>query len=157
MKTNAASSCVVARRTPVATNSAFTLVEVMIALVLVSMMCASTFAGIQLVSRMAVSSAVRSEAHRIMQAEAERLTSVGYSDFTPSGDQSVVSSLKTTFSPGNQAALEYPPAGTAGRVTFTKRVVNVSTSTTTRTLRVEVQWTWQGKVTVISTPVMRAI
>lgn len=135
--------------------AAFTLPEVMIALVLVSALCLSTFVGMRLVSNLAMTTAIRSEAHRLMQAEAERLMSVGYGSFVASSAVNIPAVLKTTFRPGTEARLA-PAPGTAGRVTFVRRVVEVASTSTTRTLRVEVQWTWLGKTTVISVRVFRS-
>lgn len=156
MKTGASS---VRMLTPVRRRfnpKAFSLVEVLVGMVLVMLMCASVFPGLQLITKSAMNTAVRSEAHRLMQAEAERLMSVGYASFTTATEQTITSSIKTTFAPDKSSQFQYP-TNQAGRVTFKRRIVAVSETSTTRTLRVEVEWTWQGRNTVISMPIFRSV
>lgn len=135
-------------------DGAFSLPEVMVAIVLISMVCLSVFSGLYLISKLALNNAVRSEGFRLMQAEAEYLTSADFSTFGPVADQTITSCVKTTFRPGREAQFEYP-TDAAGRVVYTRRVVNVASTPTRKNLRVEVQWTWQGKTSLISVPVMR--
>lgn len=133
----------------------FTLPEVMIALLMVAMMCLAVFAGLDSISRLALGTAVRNEAHRLLQAEAERLSSVPFQNFVASSNQTITSNFRTTFLAGNQAQFSYPPSS-QGRVTFTRRVVEVAASGTTRTLRIELDWTWQGRATTASLPMFRS-
>ncbi len=133
----------------------FTLSEVMITLLLTAMMCLAVFAGLQTTSKLSLGTAVRSEAHRLLQAEAERLSSVEFASFVASADQSISSSFKTTFLAGNEAQFSYPSSSSPGRVIFTKRVVAVASTSTSRTLRIEVEWTWQGRSSQISIPMFR--
>jgi Tfp pilus assembly protein PilV len=137
-------------------RAGFTLAEVMITLCLTAMMCLAVFAGLQTISRLGLESAVRTEAYRLLQSEAERLTSVDYSSFVSSGNQTIPSSFKTSFLAGNQAQFAYPASGTTGRITFTRSVTDVTSTSTSKTLQVQVQWTWQGQSHVISLPVFRA-
>jgi prepilin-type N-terminal cleavage/methylation domain-containing protein len=136
-------------------RAGFTLSEVMIALVLVAMLCLGVFAGLQVITRLSLGTAVRSEAYRLLQAEAERLSSVDFASFTAVPDQTITSNFATSFLAGNQARLTYPSTGNAGRVAFTRRVVETASTGSTRTLRVEVQWTWQRQTSLISLPVYR--
>lgn len=137
-------------------DGGFTLVEVMIAMMLIALMCLSVLTGLRSITDMTMGVAVRSEAYRVMQAEAERLTQIDYDSFQASGDQTTTSCLKTTFLPGNQNKFDYPANGSGGRITLTRRVVEVSSTDTTKTLRVEVRWTWQGRTNLISTLLFRA-
>lgn len=155
MNTGASSNRVVTRTRSRSAQAAFSLPEVIVAMVLVTLMCVSVFPGMQLVSRSAINTAIRSEAHRLMQAEVERLTFGTYSAFTASADQTITSAIKTTFGPDKHQRLQYP-SSQAGRVVFTRRVVEVSSTSKSRSLRVEVQWVWQGRAIVISTPLFRS-
>ncbi|MBS0663088.1 MAG: hypothetical protein JSR48_07465 [Verrucomicrobia bacterium] len=129
----------------------------MIALFLIALMSLAIFQGLQTISKLALNVAVRDEGYRLLQAEAERLLAADYAGFTATtSDQSITSNIKTTFLPGNQAQFEYPASGSAGRVTFTRRVVGVSSTGAAKSLRVEVQWTWQGRPSLISTLLYRA-
>jgi Tfp pilus assembly protein FimT len=135
----------------------FTLGEVMITLCLTALMCVAAFTGLGTISRLTMAVAIRSEADRLMQAESERLTSVDFNSFVASSsDQTITGSLKTSFLSGNQAQFAYPATGSSGRVTFTRRAVEVASTSTTRTLRVEVQWTWQDRPSLISTVLLRS-
>jgi prepilin-type N-terminal cleavage/methylation domain-containing protein len=89
------------RKPPAKHQAAFTLPEVMITMLLISMMCLGTFAGMQQVSKAMTAVAIRSEAHRVLQAEAERLLSTEYTSFSPSAEQTVSSSFKPSFIPYN--------------------------------------------------------
>ena len=122
---------------------------------LISMMCLSVFAAMQQITKATLALAVRSEAYRLMQAEAERLLSVDYNSFTASGNQTLTSAVKTTYTPTNDAALTLPADNALGRATFTRRVVSAGSTATSKTLRVEVEWTWQGHANLISTPLYR--
>lgn len=155
VKTGASSNSVVTLPRRRFSRAAFSLPEVMVALLLVSVVCMAVIPGLQLISRTALDGAIRSEAHRLVQAEAERLMSVGFASFQAAADRSVQSCVKTNFKADSSAKYEYP-SSSAGRVTFTTRTVEVSSGSTSRTLRVEVQWTWQGKTVVVSTPVFRS-
>lgn len=134
----------------------FTLVEIVVTLFLVALLCIAAFAGMQTLSRMTMGIALRSEAHRHLQAEAERLTSASFESFTASSDQPLTSSFKTTYAPSTQAQFAYPTTGAAGRTVFVRRVVAVDSTSTSRTLRVEVQWTWQGRTSLVSTLLFRS-
>ncbi len=135
----------------------FTLGEVMITLCLTAMMCVAAFTGLATISRLTMAVAIRSEADRLVQAEAERLTSVDFTSFVESSaDETITASLKTSFLSGNQAQFAYPATSNSGRVTFTRRVAAVASTSTTKTLRVEVQWTWQGRPSLISTVLFRS-
>jgi prepilin-type N-terminal cleavage/methylation domain-containing protein len=138
------------------TKSGFTLSEVMIAMVLISIMCLSVFGALQSTSRLALNTAIRSEAHRLMQAEAERLISVDFGSFGSSADQTITSSVKAIFGPNKDAQFALPANNANGRVSFTRRVIEVSSTSSSKTLRVEVQWTWQGHTSLISTPLFRS-
>jgi len=137
-------------------NKGFTLAEVMITLSLTALMCLAVFAGLETVSRLSLQTAVRMEAYRLLQSEAERLSSVNYTSFVSSGNQTISSAFKTSFLAGTQAQFTYPASGTNGRVSFTRRVVDVASTGTSKTLRVEVQWTWQSQANLISMPVFRS-
>lgn len=145
-----------ARRFLAGPERAVTLPELMIVLLLIAILCLAMFAGLQTVSRIVLSTAVRAEANRLLQAEAERLVSVPYPDFTATGTQDITSSFRTSFRPGTQAALTHPGSDSAGRVTFRREVVQVTSTATTRTLQVQVSWLWQGQSRQISTPVFRS-
>lgn len=122
-------------------RAGFTLTEVMIALTLVAVMSLAVFAGTQTITQVAVRTAIRNEAERLLQGEAERMMSVSYGNFIASTtDETIYSSFRTTFRNSTAAALTYPTSGTSGRTEFTRRVVQVSSTSTSRTLRVEVQW-----------------
>lgn len=108
------------------------------------MMCLSAFAGLQLISRLTLDIAARSEAQRVLQTEAERLNAADFSSFVASDAVTITSCLKTTFRAGSQAQFALSSDHAAGRVTFTRRVVEVSSTSTSRTLRVDVTWTTQG-------------
>jgi hypothetical protein len=129
----------------------------MITLLLIAMMCLSIFSGLETISKLALGTAIRSEAYHLLQAEAERLTAADFGSFAAMANQTSASCLKTTFAPGNQAQFAYPATGSQGRVTFTRRVVDVTSTATTKTLRVEVQWAWRGRSYLISTLVFRTI
>lgn len=123
----------------------FTLVEVVVALVLISMLCVSIFASIHLISKLALNSAIRVEAYRLAQAEAERLESVGFASAAAYTDQVLSSSLKTAFRRSTENRFEYSPTNASGRVTFTRRVVDLGSTSTMKNFQVEVDWTWQGQ------------
>lgn len=138
-------------------RAGFTLGEVMITLCLTAMMCVAAFTGLGTVTRLTMAVAIRSEADRLMQAEAERLTSVDFASFVASSsDEAITGCLKTSFQSGNQAQFDYPATSNSGRVTFARRVVEVASTSTTKTLRVEVQWTWQDRPSLISTLLFRS-
>ena len=143
-------------QTAIKRRAGFTLSEVMITLCLTAMMCVSIFAGLQNISRLTMAVSSRSEAKRLMQAEAERLISVEFGSFAASADQLITSCFRTSYVPGSEAQFAYPASGTTGRVIFTRRVVAVDATSTTKTLRVEVQWMSQGRTNTVSTPVFRA-
>lgn len=148
-------------RKPAKRKAAFTLPEVMVAMLLIAMLCLSVFAGLQQVSRAMMTIALRTEAHRLLQAEAERLLNTNYASFTASSAESITSSLKTSFvsekkkdaPPISHKAL--PPGNANGRVVFKRQVVAVAATDTSTTLRVDVSWTWQGRPNVISVPLFR--
>jgi prepilin-type N-terminal cleavage/methylation domain-containing protein len=135
-------------------DAAFSLPEVMVAMVVISLVCLSVFSGMYLISRLALNNAVRSEGFRLMQAEAEHLTSLDYFSLDASPDELITSCVTTSFRPSREAQFDYP-SDAAGRVTYTRRVVNVASTGTSKTLRVEVQWTWQSKTNLISVPILR--
>lgn len=138
-------------------RTGFTLVEVMVSLTLISMMCLAVFKGLGTMSQVAISTGVRSEGQRLLQAEAERLMSVSYGNFVAStADETIYSSFKSIFKSSTAAALTYPTSGNTGRFPYTRRVVAVSSTTTTRTLRVEVQWPWNGKTTKLTMLILRS-
>lgn len=136
-------------------NAGFTLSEVMVTMFLISMMCLGIFAGLQQISRAMMAIAIRDEGYHLLQAKAEQLLGGTYASFAASSDQSITSEVKTSFNPSTTAALTLPSDNAAGRITFTRRVVAVAASDTSKTLRVEVQWAWQGRTTVISSPLFR--
>lgn len=137
-------------------RAGFSVPEVLIAMVLITLMSAGIFAGLQLVTRAALTSAIRTEAHRLLQAEAEKLLAVGYTNFVASADQPITSSVRTSFGRDKSNQFDYPaPLPKEQAVKFTRRVVLVSSTASSRTLRVEVEWTWLGKKAVISTPLLR--
>jgi type II secretory pathway pseudopilin PulG len=133
-----------------------TLPEVMIALLIVAAMCLTVFGGLNMVSKWALHSAISSEAQRLLQAEAERLLSVPYAHFVAGADETSTSSVGTTFLAGMQPRLSYPPTRPGARVSFTRRVIAVASTATSRTLRIEVAWTWHGGSHVVATPLYRA-
>lgn len=123
-------------------------------MVVISLVCMVIFPGMYLVSRLALNNAVRSEGFRLMQAEAEHQTSLDFFSLGAYPDQLITSCVKTSFRPNKEARFDYP-AESDGRVTYTRRVVSVAATTTSKTLRVEVQWTWQGQSNLISVPILR--
>lgn len=136
----------------------FTLTEVIITMVLIAVMCLGVFAGLQQITKATLGVALRNEAYHHLQQEAERLLTADYSDFTASSsDTKIPSAVKTSYSRSNVDPLKVTgfADNKAGRVTFTRRVVAVSNTATSRTLRVEVEWTWQARPFRISTPVYR--
>ncbi len=137
-------------------RAGFTLLEVMVAVFLGAVICLGIFSGLQTASRLSLGVAIRSEAYHLLQAEAERLTWVTFDSFASSPDETITACLRTSFVPGRETQFSYPATGAAGRVAFTRRVVDVASTGTTRTLRVEVQWTWQGRTSLISTLLYRA-
>jgi prepilin-type N-terminal cleavage/methylation domain-containing protein len=137
-------------------NAAFTLPEVMITMFLISMMCLAVFAGLQQITKAALAVAVRSEAYHLMQAEAEQLLAGDFTSFAATAaDQTITSSVKTSYLPNTTAALGISTDNAVGRTTFTRRVVAVSSTATSKTLRVEVQWTWQGRPYLVSVQLFR--
>ncbi len=137
-------------------DGGLTLPEVMIALLVVSSVCISVFAGLSTMSRWALHSAIQSEAHRLLQEEAEQLLGGGYAGFVASPDESITSSVRTTFLPGAQPRFTPPADGSGARVNFTRRVVEIDSTETSRALRVEVEWTWQGRAYSVVCPLFRA-
>ena len=125
--------------------SAFSLVEVVVAMVLISTLCVSIFASVSLISKLAMNAAIRTEAYRLAQAEAERLESVGFINATAYSDETIISSLKTTSRRSSEAQFAYSPTNALGRVTFVRRVVDLGSTATMKNFQVEVDWTWQGK------------
>ncbi len=142
-------------RVPSAT-AGMTLPEVMIALLVVSAMCLSIFAGLQNVSKWALHAAIRSEAHRLLQAESERLLSLPYADFVAAADRAYTSSVATSFRPGFQQRFDYPPGNASARVSFSRHIVQQASTASNRTLQVGIDWTWQGKNFAISVPLFRS-
>lgn len=136
-------------------TAGFTLTEVMITMLLISMMCIGVFAGLRQISKAMLAVAVRSEAHRVLQAEAERLLSTDFTSFTASAPETITSSVKPSYVPSKASAFTLPPGNAAGRVKFTREVIAVASSDTSRTLRVEVRWTWQNQPNVVSSPLFR--
>lgn len=141
----------------------FTLPEVMITMFFISVMCLGTFVGLQQVTLAMMNVAIRDEAYHLMQAEAERLTATDYgSASATASDQSITSSVKSSFIRFRDGAVPQFTITTdndPGRITFTRRVVQVSSTSTSKTLRVEVQWTWPtgGRTNLISCPVFRTL
>jgi prepilin-type N-terminal cleavage/methylation domain-containing protein len=149
-------SAMSSNRRVVAKNVGFTLPEVMITMFLISMMCLAVFSGLQQITKAALAVAIRSEAYHLMQAEAERLLDGDYASFAATTtDQTITSSVKTSYTPSTTPALATSADNGVGRSTFTRRVVLVSSTTTSKTLRVEVQWTWQGRPYLVSTQLFR--
>ncbi len=137
-------------------NAAFTLAEVVITMFLMSLTCLGIFAGMQQITKAMMAVALRDEAYHLMQAEAERLLATDYTSFTATAsDQSITGAAKTTYLPSTAAKFGITSDNALGRATFTRRVVQVSSTTTSRTLRVEVQWTWQGRSQTITTTLLR--
>lgn len=136
-------------------TAGFTLIEVMITLFLISLMCLGVFVGLQQITKAMMTVAVRDEAYHLLQAEAERLLTADFSAFTASGNQTITSAVKTTYSPSNAAKLTPPSDNAVGRTTFTRRVVQVENTPTSRTLRVDVTWTLNGRTTTVSAPLFR--
>lgn len=144
----------VQQRIPRSTDG-FTLGEVMIAMFLISMLCLGIFAALQQISGTMMAIAIRDEAYHLMQAKAEQLLSGNYADFTASADESITSAVKTSFHRSTAAALMLPSDNGGGRITFTRRVTQVASTTSTRTLEVEVDWAWHGRTASVSTPLFR--
>ena len=117
----------------------------MVSMVLVSTLCISIFVSINLISKLAMNSAIRTEAYRLAQAEAERLESVGFGSAAAYTDQSIVSSLKTSTTRSSEAQFTYSPTNASGRITFVRRVVDLGSTSSMKNLQVEVEWTWLGK------------
>ncbi|HTO04943.1 MAG TPA: prepilin-type N-terminal cleavage/methylation domain-containing protein, partial [Opitutus sp.] len=105
--------------------SAFSLVEVVVAMVLISTLCISIFASVSLISKLAMNAAIRTEAYRLAQAEAERLESVGFIHAAAYSGETIISSLKTTSRRSSEAQFAYSPTNASGRVTFVRRVVDL--------------------------------
>ena len=137
-------------------NAGFTLVEVMVTMLLISILCLGVFAGMQQITKTAMAVAIRNEAYHLMQADAEQLLSGDYSSFVPTNaDETITSAVKTSYMPSTAAQFAFTADNPLGRTTFTRRVVSVASSDTSRTLRVEVQWSWQGQTNLISTVLYR--
>jgi Tfp pilus assembly protein PilV len=136
-------------------NAAFTLSEVMITMFLISMMCLGVFSGLQQITKAMMTVAIRDEAYHLLQAEAERLLDSDYTSFSSSADQTITSALKTSYTPSTAAKFAILSDNAVGRITFTRRVVDVTSTTTSKTLRVEVQWTWLGRTNTVSAPLFR--
>lgn len=128
----------------------------MIALVVIAFTIMSITGALHTVSKWTLATAVQNEADRLMQAEAERLMSAPYSDIAASGDETIHSSVATSFRPGTEAQFSYPAGDPAARVAFVRRVVDVATTSTSKQLRVEVEWTWQGRSRLVSAPLFRS-
>lgn len=123
---------------------------------LISMMCLSVFAGLQQITKTALNVAIRDEAYHLLQAKAEQLIDGTYANFVPTTtDQTITSSVKTSYAPSKTGALAITADNAVGRVTFTRRVVNVATDAVSTTLRVEVQWTWDKRTSIISSQLLR--
>lgn len=137
----------------------FTLPEVMITMFFISVMCLGVFVGLQQITFAMMSVAIRDEAHHLMQAEAERLIASDYTSATATAsDQTITSSVKTSYmrlNPTVAPALIVPTDNDPGRITFTRRVVAVASTASSKTLQVEVEWTWRGRANKISTPILR--
>jgi hypothetical protein len=110
-------------------------------------MCLGVFAGLQQITKAMLSVAARDEAYNLMQAECERLLASDYGSFSATAaDQTITSSLKTSYvsykptGTGSVPALQLTGDNNVGRVSFTRRVVQVSSTGSSRTLRVEVEW-----------------
>lgn len=136
-------------------TTGFTLIEVMITMFLISMMCLGVFVGLQQITKAMMTVAVRDEAYHLLQAESERLLTADYTAFTASGNQTITSAVKTTYAPSDAAQFTLPNDHAAGRITFTRRVFEVGSTPGTRTLRVDVTWTLNGRTTTISAPLFR--
>lgn len=143
------------RRPSTRARAGLTLPEVMIALLVVSGMCLTVFGGLNMVSKWSLLAGIRGEAGRLVQEEAERLLAVPFNEFVASGNETVGSSVHTTFRPGTQAQFTPPAAGTGARASFTRRVVEVAATPRSRTLRIDVAWTWLGENYAISCPLFR--
>ena len=131
----------------------FTLSEVIITMFLLSVMCLGVFVGLQQVTKAMMAVAIRDEAYHLLQAEAERLLSADYTSFTnTSADQVITSAVKTSFTPSAAAQFSTGTSDGSGRIAFTRRVVSVASNATSRTLRVEVEWSFAGR----SAPTTRA-
>lgn len=123
---------------------------------LISMMCLSVFAGLQQITKVALAVALRNEGYHHLQQESERLLNTDYSSFiATTQDTTIKSAVKTSYSPSGAAQMAITSDNATGRVNFTRRVVEVASTTTTRTLRVEVTWTWQGRSNTITTQLFR--
>jgi hypothetical protein len=129
---------------------------VVIALFVISFMILSVSGGLHTVSSWTLATAIQNEADRLLQAEAERLMSAPFVSVGASSDESIVSSVKTSFGASTQAQFSYPTGDPSARVAFTRRVVDIATTPTSRHLRVEVEWTWQGRDRLISSPLFRS-
>ncbi len=135
--------------------AAFTLMEVMITMFLMSVLCLGVFVGMQQVTKAMMNVAIRDEAYHLMQAEAERLLSSDYTSFNASAAQTITSAVKTTILPNSVAQFGFTGDNAIGRVTFTRQVVAVASTSSSKTLRVQVQWTWQGRTNTVSVPLFR--
>jgi len=144
-----------ARLASLYSRSGLTLPEVMMALLVVSGLCLTVFGGLNMVSKWSLLAGIRGEAGRLVQEEAERLLAVPFTDFVASADETLGSSVHTTFRPGTQAQFAHPASGTGARASFTRRVVEVAATPRSRTLRIDVAWTWLGEDYAISCPLFR--
>jgi Tfp pilus assembly protein PilV len=126
-------------------QSGFSLVEVVLSMVLVSTLCISIFVSINLISKLAMDSAIRTEAYRLAQAEAERLESVGFGSVAAYPNETIISSLKTSTGRSTDAQFAYSATNASGRVEFVRRVVDLGSTSSMKNLQVEVEWTWMGK------------
>ncbi|PTX91387.1 prepilin-type N-terminal cleavage/methylation domain-containing protein [Opitutus sp. ER46] len=136
-------------------NAGFTLAEVIVAMFLISLMCLSVFAGLQQITKSMLSVAVRSEGYHLLQAESERLLASDFDTFVASADQTITSSVKTSYAPSKVAPLTITGDNAVGRIRFTRRVVQVESTGASRTLRVEVEWKWDKRTQIISTLLYR--
>ena len=127
----------------------------MITLVLISLMSLGVFAGLRQISYAMMAVALRDEAYHLVQAKAEQLLASDYSSFTSAGNETITSSVKPSFAPILYSQFQLGSDNAKGRATFTRRVVDVASTTSSKTLRVDVSWTWQGRSNVVSAPLFR--
>ena len=133
-----------------------TLVEVVVAMLLVTMFATTAFTFMNFVTKWSVRNAYRGEATRLAQDKAEELMAGSFDSLAASGDETIVSSVDTQFRPSTLARNAYPPARTASRLTLIRNVTLIASTTTTKQVQVNVRWTLQAKTYAVSLPLFRA-
>jgi prepilin-type N-terminal cleavage/methylation domain-containing protein len=133
-----------------------TLVEVVISMTIMATFALGAFIAIQTASRWSMQTAYQSEAYRLAQQKAEELMS-GAATFAASSDETITSATSTFLTRNTTAQLAYATKGQTSRVTFTRNVTLVTSSSGFTRLNVNVSWVFASRTYNIQVPVARAI